>query len=362
MAGPACGTETEIKKTDRGGGWPMKMLARWVVVSGLVLGAGAVQAATVNWVGSSGDWDTAADWSTSALPAAGDDVYITNSGAIVTYINPSNNPLLNSLTIDATGTGATLDQGQDNLSADSEKIGNSGIGTFAQSGGTNTVSQGLALGWLSGSSGTYTLSGTGSLSAGWEYIGNSGTGTFTQTGGTNTTTGTGNLFLGASSGGTGSYTLSGGTLTVGGNIVGGSGTSSFTIDGGTLNVGGGNGSINVGTFTVGDSGGAGNYALSGGSLTVSTEYVGNSGTGTFTQSGGTDTTGNLYLGFDYGGSGNYALSGTGSLSASYEYVGDSGTGTFTQSGGTNTVSENLFLGENGSGTYALSGTGSLSAG
>ena len=42
------------------------------------------------------------------------------------------------------------------------------------------------------------------------------------------------------------------------------------------------------------------------------EYVGYSGTGLFTQSGGNNTIyGGLYIGYNSGGSGTYSLSGTG---------------------------------------------------
>ena len=51
----------------------------------------------------------------------------------------------------------------------------------------------------------------------------------------------------------------------------------------------------------------------------------------------------LSLGYDSGSSGTYDLSGTGQLSADYEYIGYSGTGTFTQSGGTNTLAKWLSL-------------------
>jgi autotransporter-associated beta strand protein len=68
------------------------------------------------------------------------------------------------------------------------------------------------------------------------------------------------------------------------------------------------------------------------------ENVGYSGSGSFTQSGGTQTIANyLYVGYAVGGSGTYSFSG-GSLSVSNsntndnEYLGYSGTGTFTQSG------------------------------
>jgi autotransporter-associated beta strand protein len=91
--------------------------------------------------------------------------------------------------------------------------------------------------------------------------------------------------------------------------------------------------------------------------------VGYSGTGSFTQSGGTHTVTALYLGTDAGASGTYNLSG-GSLSVGgNEYVGIFGSGAFNQTGGTHTVSGNLYLATNAgsSGTYSLSG-GSLSAG
>ena len=48
-------------------------------------------------------------------------------------------------------------------------------GSFTQSGGTNSVSSDLYLGYSAGSSGTYNLSGSGLLSAPYEYIGYSGT-------------------------------------------------------------------------------------------------------------------------------------------------------------------------------------------
>ena len=66
------------------------------------------------------------------------------------------------------------------------------------------------------------------------------------------------------------------------------------------------------------------------------EYVGNGGTGTFTQTGGTNNvqTG-LYVG--QGGSGTYISQGGGQLSVTNEVRAFTGTGTFTQSGGINMV-------------------------
>jgi len=116
------------------------------------------------------------------------------------------------------------------------------------------------------------------------------------------------------------------------------------------------------------------YNLSGGALLAKNEYIGLNGTGTFTQSGGSngmtnapgilallfgDT--NLYLGYNPSSSGTYELQ-AGSLTAKHEYIGYLGTGTFTQSGGINTLTH-LFVGVGAlsSGTYNLEG-GTLSAG
>ena len=93
--------------------------------------------------------------------------------------------------------------------------------------------------------------------------------------------------------------------------------------------------------------------------------VGDNGTGTFNQSGGVVTIdGNLYLGGSSAGAiGTYNLNSTGSngttptLSAANEYIGNNGSGAFTQSAGTNTVASNLTIAVNSGsrGTYNLSG-------
>jgi autotransporter-associated beta strand protein len=97
--------------------------------------------------------------------------------------------------------------------------------------------------------------------------------------------------------------------------------------------------------------------MSSGSLHVNYQSVGATGTGMFTQNGGTNSIGSLNLGSQPGCSGTYILSGTGQLSASAEYIGYSDKGTFFQTGGTNTITSALMLGYNSnvSGTYNLNG-------
>ena len=100
----------------------------------------------------------------------------------------------------------------------------------------------------------------------------------------------------------------------------------------------------------------GHYALGGGSLGTSEEFVGEGGIGVFTQSGGTNNGTYVYLGFYAGSSGTYNLS-RGYLSVPRSLiVGTSGAGTFTQSGGTNQTTALVLAGSAGSwGTYELDG-------
>jgi hypothetical protein len=231
------------------------------------------------------------------------------------------------------GTGTlTVVEGQENVES---------AGTFIQSGGTNTVSEALDL------TGAYTLS-NGNLIAGetpsgpfkyGEYI----DGTFSQSGGTNTIVSSQSLHLGES-GSSGTHLLSAGALSISGDqLVGDGGTGTFSLSA------------------------TGSLAVTG------TEDVGNSGNGTFTQTGGTNTVGttlsstNLYVGYNTGSNGLFSLSGTAILQDyGIEVIGTAGSGTFIQTGGTNTVASPttvavLSVGsETGStGLYSLGGTGSL---
>ena len=147
-----------------------------------------------------------------------------------------------------------------------EIVGYSGNGTFTQIGGANTISNQLYLGYDIGSSGTYSLSGSGELTALYDNVGYSGTGIFTQSGGNNDLW---NLTLGYNTGGIGIYGLS-----------------------------------------------------ASGVLVASYTYVGYYGTGTLTQSGGSSTFGNVFLGYCAGSSGTYSLSGSGVLTATSEYIGN----------------------------------------
>jgi len=191
------------------------------------------------------------------------------------------------------------------LTYDNESIGQHNTGALIQGGFTNTVNNNLKLGQNAGASGSYNLSGGSLWVGGYEYVGYSGAGSFTQSGGSHTVTA---LYLGTHAGACGSYNLtdpgSGSHLKVAGNVyIGYSGAGCFTQTGGSHTVGS--------NLFLGAQGGTGSYSLSGGSLSVGgNEYVGNSGSGAFTQTGGTHTvTGILFLAANSGGSGTYNLNG-----------------------------------------------------
>jgi hypothetical protein len=201
----------------------------------------------------------------------------------------------------------------------------------------------------SGSSITLILGDGYELAAKGEGVGDNGYGILDQTGGTNVVE---DLFIADGiAAGQGLYELSGdGTLTVGapepaGNgalYLGFSGSGTFNQSGGTTTVG----QVEPGTpedpLDLGtEATGQGTYTLSGtGSLTVNgNTIVGDGGSGTFTQSDTTTNTitGALVLGYNGGATGHYNLGGSGNLSAFAEVVGYAGTGDFDQTGGTNTV-------------------------
>ena len=99
------------------------------------------------------------------------------------------------------------------------------------------------------------------------------------------------------------------------------------------------------SISVNSAGASGTYNLSGGSLSGGLEFIGFLGSGSFTQSGSTNSSAsNLNIGNSMGGSGTYNLSGGSLTVVSNENIGSGGSGAFTQTGGTNAVTGNLSVG------------------
>jgi autotransporter-associated beta strand protein len=215
----------------------------------------------------------------------------------------------------------------------------------------STVTQAASYYWSASSDDWLTATnwgGTVPNNSDCAYIQNGGTVTITQTGAQCSC-----LNLGATK--TGTVKMTGGDLSVwNSSYVGNSGTGTFTQSDGTN-------TISSSLFLGFSSGSNGEYTLSGtGQLSAYDEHIGESGSGIFTHAGGTNSPSYVFLGVNSGSHGTYNLSDTGNLSA-YELIGYSGTGTFMQNGGTNT-SSNLSLGVNSgaSGIYNLSSDGQLS--
>ena len=122
-----------------------------------------------------------------------------------------------------------------------------------------------------------------------------------------------------------------------GSLVQSAGTVKTTAG---LDLGVGYGANSTGTYTLG---GTGTLEA------LQSEYVGLSGTGTFTQNAGTNTVdagsiGGFDVGTFSGAHGTYNLNGGALNSNKSEYVGDAGTGIFNQTGGTNTIGFNTVTG------------------
>ncbi len=220
----------------------------------LVTCTSTATAAVYSWQVPTGDWLVASNWG-GVLPNIFDTALIANGGTAAIGLSTAN---CASLDLGNPGTG-TLQMSRGNLFANYfEYVGSSGTGTFNQSGGINSAnytSGGLYLGYNSGASGSYNLSGSGLLSTVYEYLGLSGVGSFTQSGGTNNVT---NLYIAYFSGSSGSYLLSGsGVLVSSAEFVGNSRSGAFTQSGGSNAVG--NLSIAV----------SGRYQFSGGTLQIS---------------------------------------------------------------------------------------------
>ena len=203
------------------------------------------------------------------------------------------------------------------------------------------------------------LSGGGSIQSYTSTVGNNNKAIFNQAGGTHTVAdaldvGRADLF--DNSGSNGAYNLSGGTLNANTTNVGNGGTGSFAQTGGTFSTQ----LLQVGYAPNAQNIGNGTYTLGGtGQLTTLITVIGAAAPGSFTQTAGTHTNSNLTIGAN-GGTGTYGLSGTGQLTTrARATIGSNGTGTFNHSAGTFKVGQ-LTLGSGGANsTYTLGGTGLL---
>jgi hypothetical protein len=166
------------------------------------------------------------------------------------------------------------------------------------------------------------------LTAADEIVGDAGIGTFTQSrndfGYSPTNSVSGTLTIGKQAGSKGTYNLVAGALSALNTVVGDAGTGSLNQFGGTHKVND--------TLTLGkQAGGNGTYNLVGGTVTAKNEIVGDAGIGVVNQFAGTNTVQLLTLGRQSGSSGTYNLQG-GILSVG-DIANGAGSGSLLISGG-----------------------------
>ncbi|MEI7861788.1 MAG: autotransporter-associated beta strand repeat-containing protein [Planctomycetota bacterium] len=257
-------------------------------------------------------------------------------------------------------------------------FGNGSTGTFIMTGGTATSSV-CDIGNAAGSVGTATVSG-GTWTSGPIFVGLSGTGTLNVAGGSvinnaDAATSFTDAFIGrfgvgevtVSSGewrNSGSLSVQNGTLSVtGGNV---SNTDGFVGAGSHYEFGGGVGMATVssgtwansGWLNVGDMGGNGTVAVTGGTVTSSFCTIGldRGGVGTVTVSSGSFASSGRMIVGNVGGTGTLSVSGGTVTNNDYLWIGGrGGAGTVTVSSGTLTDNGGVYVGIGGSGTLSVTG-------
>lgn len=166
----------------------------------------------------------------------------------------------------------------------------------------------LNIGLDAGVSGSYVIGG-GELNTQVLRIGGSGTGVVQQTGGVVNVASTGGfsiLVMAENPGSGGTYTLSGGRLNAETVFVGDSDAAEFHQSGGEHNVD----HLALGIYKDAGQHGQGTYRLTNGVLNSAMVIVGAGGTGSFLQSGGEHyNVGGIALGEQSGAAGRYELSG-----------------------------------------------------
>lgn len=332
--------------------------------------AGASMAATDNlWTGgTSGDWNTAANWSLGAVPTK-----TADQNAVINLTSP-NFPTINlgiiapvDIVVGGAGGNGRLDHTAGDASTGSTNsmyvgtAGGTGVFNLANTAGTGGTHTGFATGsgsmtvnggtlWVggsgAGSNGTLNVNTTGTLSAGiaLNVSGTGGTGVMNLDNGSVTCSNS--VRIGYQTGGNGTLNMSGGSITK-------TGTDVLVVAG--------NGSVGVAN-------------VSGGSINVSSgeTWIGNGATvgthGTLNLTGGTLTTNSWFSIGRAGGTGVFNLNGGTVVKQGGNHVivggrdGGASNGTVNHTSGTFTINNELWIGQNAgttvprsTGTYNLAG-------
>ena len=275
-----------------------------------------------DWNDTTGNWSDSSKWTPTTVPN-GTNANIYNGGTVTLNSGVAN---IDGLHI---GGGSTLDVSAGaNLTATGggNEIGNGGNGTLNISGGSLTFSNHVNLGDAGGIGIVNQSGGTVNFSGQWAAIG-IGSGAagsaYNLSGGT---LNTGGIGLEVGSDRAGDFTLSGtgiwnaGTIELG---VRSGGNGHVTLNAGTLN----GGSVLIGSRVAGTNG---DFDLAGtAAMTLSGDLVvGDYGTGTFNQSGGTlNLQGHRIQVAEHGGSGVVNLTAGSISNVGWIHVGAGGAGT-----------------------------------
>jgi T5SS/PEP-CTERM-associated repeat protein len=342
-----------------------------IIGSGAFIGAAGVGAMTIT--------------GTASLNVAGDLVVATNGSSLtlggnatlttLTFTAPAsavhwsgggrlnvNTPVYNAgLVLGSNGSLASIGAGQVLSVYSTENLadGSGAADAFTQTGGSNLTGflrlNGGATYNLSGASSLLAVNGNANFGGGTEYIAQGGDATFNQSGGTHSI---GFSFVlgyappGNGTAGTGTYNLSGGTFSVAGaeNI-------GFSPSGaGVFNQTGG--SNLSGNLWIGPNGA---YTLSGGLLSATTgESIPLNGSGRLLQTGGANVTGYVDIGQSQASNGTATISGgTWTINGDLN-VGFGGNGKLNVFGGVTTASGAVVLSASFQSSLTMTG-GSLSA-
>ena len=88
--------------------------AKWpAIIGATLLGVAALNAADIVWIGGTGNWNAAANWSPAQVPGPADNAFITNSGSYTVLIDkPDIDPtIVGSLTLGGDAGTQTLSVG-----------------------------------------------------------------------------------------------------------------------------------------------------------------------------------------------------------------------------------------------------------
>jgi len=262
-----------------------------------------------------------------------------------------------------------------------------GAGLYDMSGGSLQVGNWFVVG-RQGATGAAYISGNSSVTVtnGPISVGDGGPGTLVQSGSSVINVATDNVYLGTNPGANGVYALQSGTINTGDIRVGVGGTGEFdvssglanlrwwfrigqnagssgtaNISGGTINVGmNPNGTTNGGMWVHVGELGQGELNISNGLLTSTYTFdIGDVGSGTVSQTGGTMNVGNEFWVSNNNGTGVYSISAGQLITQSWIAVGRlGGVGLLNMSGGT--ISKqgggNIIVGSlGGNGTWNMNG-------